>query len=61
MEKIKMEKKLILKCGACGSQGEEKEFENEYGVQECKWCETDIYLDTLENHNEANGEDEANK
>ncbi|MEK4025473.1 hypothetical protein [Sporosarcina sp. FSL W7-1283] len=45
---------IILKCGACGTTGTEKEFENEHGVQSCKWCGSDVWLDTIENHNEAN-------
>lgn len=43
-----------LKCGACGTEGTEKEFENENGNQICKWCDSDIWLDTLDNHEEAN-------
>lgn len=45
---------IIFKCGACGKEGLEKEFEDEYGNKECSWCATDTWLDTLENHNAAN-------
>lgn len=47
-------KEVILKCGSCGNEGNEKEFKNEEGEQLCKWCDSDIYLDTLENHNQNN-------
>jgi hypothetical protein len=44
-----------LKCGACGTEGPEKNFENnKNGNQECPWCVSDVWLETLENHNKAN-------
>lgn len=52
MTKILIEK-IKLKCGNCGTEGEEKMFEKD-GIKECPWCNSDIWLDTLKNHNEAN-------
>lgn len=46
--------KIILKCGACGTIGEEKEFENEYGKQICSWCDSDVWLNTVKDHELAN-------
>lgn len=45
----------ILKCGACGTEGPESDFENvETGIKECKWCESDVWLNEMEIHEQDN-------
>lgn len=45
---------MKLKCGACGIEGTEKDFEDEHGTQKCKWCDSDVWLNTLEEHTKNN-------
>lgn len=40
---------LQLKCIYCNKEGAEKEFENEYGIKNCSWCNSDNGLIEVEN------------